>query len=115
VRDRRAGYDLDAKAEGNPTHSQVWLMPQSLPEDPFRLKPTARRNRFVYELAAAKSGLKLPQPSSDCVDPNAVPPPARGQQPPGPCGDATVTFDAASLHSPTRVSIAFVLETAASG
>jgi hypothetical protein len=33
-----AGYDIEAKAEGNPSRSQIWLMLQSLLEDRFKLK-----------------------------------------------------------------------------
>lgn len=88
-----AYYDIDAKAEDNPSESEMRLMMQALLEDRFQLK--ARRETRVlpvYELTAAKGGLKLPPPKpGGCLspDPNAPPPPpvpGRGT----PCGHALI-------------------------
>jgi uncharacterized protein (TIGR03435 family) len=79
-----AGYDLEAKAEGNPSQSQIWLMLQSLLEDRFKLKVHRETKELpVYALTAAKNGLKLPKPKEgDCT--------------PSPCGNATVAFETAT-------------------
>src|SRR5579863_1167750 len=84
------GFDIEAKAAGNPSRSQVWLMLQSLLEDRFHLK-VHRETRMmpVYALAVAKDGPRLPKAAADCGDAAA----AKGQRPPGPCGDATVSFE----------------------
>ena len=70
-----AGFDLEAKAEGNPPESQVRQMLQSLLEDRFRLR-VHRENREspVYFLTPAKTGLHLHEPKpGDCTDLGAVP------------------------------------------
>jgi uncharacterized protein (TIGR03435 family) len=62
------GYDLDAKAGGNPSRSEVWLMLQSLLEERFALQ-VHRETRLlpVYALTAAKGGIKLPKAQDgDC-------------------------------------------------
>jgi uncharacterized protein (TIGR03435 family) len=88
-----AYYDIDAKAEGNPSGSEVRLMMQALLEDRFQLKARRETRELpVYELTAAKGGLKLPPPKpGGCLspDPNAPPPPpapGRGT----PCGHALI-------------------------
>ena len=58
------GYDIDAKAGGNASQRQMWLMLQSLLEDRFKLKVHHETKELpVYALTAAKSGLKLPRPT----------------------------------------------------
>jgi uncharacterized protein (TIGR03435 family) len=58
-----AGYDIEAKAEGNPGPSQIWLMLQSLLEDRFNLKVHRQTKELpVYVLTAAKSGPMLATP-----------------------------------------------------
>jgi bla regulator protein blaR1 len=79
-----AHYDIDAKAEGNPSPSQMRLMMQALLEERFKLKLHHETKTLpVYELIAAKSGPKLPEPTEgSCLepDPNEGPsPPAPGQ------------------------------------
>jgi uncharacterized protein (TIGR03435 family) len=66
-----AGYDIEAKAEENSNPDQMRLMMQSLLEDRFKMKVHREtRDLPVYELAAAKSGLKLPEPKEDsCASP----------------------------------------------
>jgi uncharacterized protein (TIGR03435 family) len=86
-----SGFVIEAKAEGNPDRSQIWLMLQSLLEDRFKLK-VHRENKVlrVYFLTVAKNGLKLPKPTEgDCVES----PPASGLRPLGPCSSATVAFE----------------------
>jgi uncharacterized protein (TIGR03435 family) len=99
-----AGYDVEAKAEGNPGRSQIWLMLQSLLEDRFRLKVHRETKELpVYALTAAKSGLKLPMPKEgDCLSttPDAstfyaggrLPPPGEGRQPLARCGSVNVVL-----------------------
>jgi uncharacterized protein (TIGR03435 family) len=86
------GFDIDAKASGNPTRAEVWLMLQSLLEERFQLR-THRETRVapVYELTAARGGLKLPSEAADCEADAA----AGGGQRNGPCGDATIAFEPA--------------------
>ena len=64
-------YQIEAKAEGNASRSQVFLMLQSLLEDRFQLKiHRESRELPVYALVAAKNGLRLPRPKDGgCVDP----------------------------------------------
>jgi uncharacterized protein (TIGR03435 family) len=89
-----SGYDIEAKAAGSPTRSQIWLMLQSLLEDRFKLK-VHRETRLmpVYSLAVAGGGLRLPKAAEgDCIDPA----PVQGQRPPAPCGRITVAFEQAA-------------------
>jgi bla regulator protein BlaR1 len=89
-----AGYDIEAKAAGNPTRSQIWLMLRSLLEDRFKLK-THRETRLMpaYVLTVGKGGLKLPKATEgDCIDSA----PVQGERPPAPCGRITVAFERAA-------------------
>ena len=63
-------YEIDAKADGNASRDQMFLMLQSLLEDRFQLKiHRETRDLPVYALVAAKGGLKLPPPKEGgCVD-----------------------------------------------
>jgi uncharacterized protein (TIGR03435 family) len=86
-----SGFVIEARAEGNPDRSQIWLMLQSLLEDRFKLK-VHRENKVLraYFLTAAKNGLKLSKPTEgDCVESS----PARGQRPLGPCASPTLAFE----------------------
>jgi uncharacterized protein (TIGR03435 family) len=57
------GYDIEAKAEGNPSNAQMQKMMQALLEDRFKLKyHRETRELPVYTIAAAKGGMKLPDP-----------------------------------------------------
>ncbi len=88
-----SGFDIEAKAEGNPSRSQIWLMLRSLLEDRFKLK-VHRETRLMpaYALTIAKGGLKLPKAAEgDCIDPA----PVQGQRPPAPCGYVTIAFEPA--------------------
>lgn len=63
-------YEIDAKADGNTSRNQMFLMLQALLEDRFQLKiHRETRDMPVYALVAAKGGLKLsPLKDSNCVD-----------------------------------------------
>jgi uncharacterized protein (TIGR03435 family) len=89
-----SGFDIEAKAAGNPSRSEVWLMLRSLLEDRFGLKAHRETQvQPVYALTVAKGGLKLPKATEgECVN---APPPA-GQRPLGPCGYVTVAFEPAA-------------------
>ena len=65
----RDGYEIDAKASGNPGHAQMMLMLQSLLADRFQLRVHREsREMPVYALAPARGGLKLPPPrDGSCV------------------------------------------------
>jgi uncharacterized protein (TIGR03435 family) len=61
-----AGYDIEAKAEENSSPDQMRVMMQTLLEDRFRMiAHRETRELPVYELAAAKSGFKLPEPKEE--------------------------------------------------
>ncbi len=97
------GYDIEAKAEGNPSERQLLLMLQSLLEDRFKLRVHRETKELpVYALTVAKGGLKLQPPKEgSCVsaEPNAPepsgPPPQRGSGQPLhlPCGGIVVFFN----------------------
>ena len=92
-----AGFDIEAKAEGNPGREQMQLMMRALLEDRFKLKAHRETRELpVYKLDVAKSGLKLRPPNEGlCVslDPDA-PPPQLGPHPEQltVCGRATFTI-----------------------
>jgi uncharacterized protein (TIGR03435 family) len=86
-----AGYDVDAKAAGT-ARSTLWRMLKALLED--RCQPKVHRETRempAYTLTAAKGGLKLPEPRSDCIGKNEIPPP------PARCGDLLVTAENGDL------------------
>jgi uncharacterized protein (TIGR03435 family) len=87
------GYDIEAKAEGNPSNGQMVLMMQTLLEDRFKLKVHRETKELpVYALTVAKGGFKLPEPKQGACtapDPNGPPlPPSPNQA--GPCGRAMI-------------------------
>jgi len=56
-------YEIEAKADGNASRAQLFLMLQSLLEDRFQLKiHRETRELPVYSLVAARNGPKLPRP-----------------------------------------------------
>lgn len=86
-------YDIEARAEGNPTKDQVRLMMQSLLEDRFKLAHhTEVREAPVYALATDKADKLGPQlqphpANSPCVEkPLDAVQSARGVTPPPYCG-----------------------------
>jgi uncharacterized protein (TIGR03435 family) len=76
------GYDIEAKAEGDPTPDEMHRMMQTLLEDRFRLKTHREMKELpVYTLTPAKGGLKLTDAKEvACIDE------------PTPCGRATVSI-----------------------
>jgi uncharacterized protein (TIGR03435 family) len=88
-----AHYDIDAKAEGNPTHTQMLIMMRTLLEERFKLKAHHETRQLqIYEVLLAKGGPKLPQPKvGGCVSPSTdrLPPPP-GQ--PAECGRIVMTM-----------------------
>ncbi|MBZ5631925.1 MAG: TIGR03435 family protein [Acidobacteriia bacterium] len=93
-------YEIEAKAAGNISRDQMFLMLESLLADRFQLKiHRETRDLPVYTLVAARSGLKLPPPKDggcvSLVPDGTVPPevvrgrmtpPGPGQPPLSPCG-----------------------------
>ena len=84
-----ARYDINAEAEGNPNSRQMRLMMQALLADRFKLKLRHEMKELpVYELTAAKSGIKLQEAKrGSCISPDPGGPPLEpvpGQ--PIPCG-----------------------------
>jgi len=88
------GYDIETKADSNPSQRQLWLMLQSLLEGRFKLRiHRETREGPVYALTAAKGGLKLPQSKDGACD-TAPSPPTRGQPPIPPCGSVRTMLGA---------------------
>jgi len=86
-----ARWNIDAKAEGNPTQQQIIRMLQTLLEDRFSLKVHGETRELpAYDLSAAEAGIKLQESKeSDCLAFNGSPVP---QSTPGqrlilPCGE----------------------------
>jgi uncharacterized protein (TIGR03435 family) len=84
-------YDIDATTDGKVPFAQMRLMLQTLLEERFQLVlHQESKDLPVYELAIAKSGMKLQAPKEGgCVTraPDAPPqPPVPGQPPPNYCG-----------------------------
>jgi uncharacterized protein (TIGR03435 family) len=103
-------YEIEAKADGNASRAEIFLMLRSLLEDRFQLKiHRETRELPVYALVAAKSGFKLPPPKEgSCVSPppDAPPdwaggrmqPPGQGQPPPARCGSVSVMLEPAGAR-----------------
>ena len=99
-------FAIEAKAGGDASRAQIFLMLQSLLEDRFQLKiHRETRELPVYALVPARSGVKLPPPKEGgCANlaPEALPDPNGGRMtPPGqgqpalmPCGRAGVMLAA---------------------
>jgi uncharacterized protein (TIGR03435 family) len=71
-------FEIDAKAEGNPTREQVLEMLQPMLEERFHLKVHHEsREMPVYALGIDKGGAKLPAPKDTCTpfDPTGPLPP----------------------------------------
>jgi uncharacterized protein (TIGR03435 family) len=102
-------FDIEARAQGNPTKDQMRLMMQSLLADRFKLAiHTENQNRPIYELVLLKPGKTGPQlqrftddgscpattnfaaPPSPPSTPSAPKSASGLQLPPIPCGDFSV-------------------------
>jgi len=85
-------FDIEAKAEGDPSREEENLMVQSLLEDRFKLVVHRETRQLpIYTLVVSKSGKTGPQltahsDDAKCTDPAAGPPP-----PPNP-GEAMPSF-----------------------
>jgi uncharacterized protein (TIGR03435 family) len=85
-------FDIEAKAEGNPSTEQTSLMLQSLLADRFKLIVHHETRQLpVFALVLSKAGQTGAQllPHSDqakCIDPSAPPPPVTSDMPPR-CGN----------------------------
>lgn len=100
-------FDIEAKAEGNPTMEQIWLMIQSLLADRFKLVMHHETRQLpvfaLVLLKVGKSGQQLQRHTDDtkCTDPPAGPPPAAFRSdaglPPAPCGGFSGSGGAGSL------------------
>jgi len=87
-----AGYEIDAKAEGSPTRSEMRVMLQALLEDRFKLKLHRDMKKLpMYALVAGKGGVNLAKPKEgDCTDLGTVTS-GKDQHPvTSPCGDAVL-------------------------
>jgi uncharacterized protein (TIGR03435 family) len=93
------GYDIEAKPEGASDPKRTWLMLQTLLADRFKLAlHRETRDLPVYDLTAAKSGLKLPPPKgADCV---SFPPGTTPHYVPGKvdCGYAPLLTESTGLR-----------------
>ncbi len=100
-------YEIDARAEGNPSNSQLFLMLRSLLADRFQLQfHRETREMPVYALVPSRGGLKLPPPrDGNCVEETDVlgplANPGARMQPAGPastfaprCGGLDVMLEA---------------------
>ena len=95
------GYNIEAKAEGNPSRDQMREMMQSLLEDRFQMRAHRETRELpVYALTVARGGLKLPEPKEgSCIasDPDGPPLPP-GPGPSAPCGRAIVRISRAGAR-----------------
>jgi uncharacterized protein (TIGR03435 family) len=88
-----AHYDIEAKAENNPSPQQLWMMLQSLLAERFKLRVRQETRELpIYQLAVAKGGVRLRPPAADgCVARGSggaapAPPPRAGQSVIAACG-----------------------------
>jgi uncharacterized protein (TIGR03435 family) len=95
-------FAIEAKADGNATRDQIFLMLQSLLEERYQLRVHRETRELpVYALVAAKGGLRLKSPKEGvCVEPTTDAPldwaggrmllPQAGPLPPTRCGTLRV-------------------------
>ena len=103
-------YQIEAKAAGNATRAQIFLMLQSLLEERFQLKiHHETRDVSGFALVAARGGIKLPAPKEgSCIEPAPAPNPewsagrmpAPGQGPVNPpdCGSPRVALQTSGAY-----------------
>jgi uncharacterized protein (TIGR03435 family) len=83
-------WDVDARAEGNPTRDELMLMLQSLLEERFHLKVhRAAREMSVYALTVGRNGSKLPAPKEGAC---ATPVPGQPEPAAPPCGRVRISM-----------------------
>jgi uncharacterized protein (TIGR03435 family) len=87
------GYDIEAKAEGDPTPSEMKRMMQTLLEDRFKLRThRGTKEMPVYALTMTKSG-RLPKPGAgSCEAPDVDAPPRPPASDLVQCGRAMVAI-----------------------
>ena len=89
-------YTIEAKAEGNPDRAQMMEMLQSLIEDRFHFQSHRETRELpVYDLVAAKGGVKMAAPSGHCADwdrDGPPPPPSGSGQSAVPCGHLIISL-----------------------
>jgi len=109
------GFDIVAKAEGNPTASQLYgPMLRALLEDRFRLKVHRETREVpVYLLTTAKGGAKLePTKERTCVSTDInhpLPQPAPGQPRPQACGSQIIGDGTFDMYGATMESLSIQL------
>jgi uncharacterized protein (TIGR03435 family) len=89
------GYDIEAKAEGNPSREQMRLMLRTLLEKRFQLKLRSEtKSMGAYELTVTKGGARLmpPKPES-CAEPGKNTASEQGAASLPPCGRAWLKGD----------------------
>ena len=92
-------FDIEARAQGNPTKDQVRLMMQSLLTDRFNLKVhTERQIKPVFDLALAKTGKIGPQIQVHSDDGSCST--AAAQQTPSTASPATAPSSTSGLQLP---------------
>ena len=89
------GFDVEAKAEGNPSREQIRLMLRTLLEDRFRLQLRRESKAMgTYELTVAKGGARLtPANPEACADPNQATAPEVGAKRLPKCGSGWLKGD----------------------
>src|SRR5215831_13811767 len=61
-------YDIEAKAEGNPSYNEMMLMLQSLLQERFNLKVHwGTAEQPIFQIMAAKGGIKLKPSTAPCL------------------------------------------------
>src|SRR5262249_44247777 len=76
-------YDIEARADGNPSYNEMMLIVQSLLQDRFNLKVHwGTTEKPIFLITAAKGGIKLKPSTAACVhfDQTAAVRPADEQQ-----------------------------------
>ena len=104
-------FEIEAKAGGNATRDQMFLMLQSLLEERYQLRlHREMRELPVYTLVAARGGLKLPSPQEGaCAEPTPdtppdwaggiMAPPQAGRPPLTRCGAVRVMLEAGGART----------------
>jgi uncharacterized protein (TIGR03435 family) len=78
------GWDVEAKAEGDPERSQIWRMLQSMLEDRFQLNVHRETKEFaVYRLVRGKRGFLRPKQEEGAC---------------GRCGDLNIAAENGTLY-----------------
>ena len=112
-------FDIEAKAEGNPSPEQESLMVQSLLEDRFKLVMHREPRQLpIYALVLSKAGKTGPQlvkhsDSAKCTDPatGPPPPPRPGEAMPAFCGGFFMIPGAGALRETgNRITMAMQVQ-----